>query len=183
MSVYGLVYGSTVPGDFPSPYDVRSGVDNGAGELGTLTSPVPANVRSGILYGGAGTQYLGTLYVPSASGGNTWTEDMRDLWYDQVSESEFGVTVIYNGAPYQCIKTPVKSGFGMKPTMFERQADSIVDMLRADAIANGLYEIVQNNPTNKRPVFNIAERQYEIIKLENDDATNPIIRLSCSQLQ
>lgn len=113
----------------------------------------------------------------------SWNQEMSSLWVDMVADSEYGVTVIYNGAPYQCIKTPVKSGFGMKPTMFDRQADSIVDMLRADAIANGIYEIVQNNPANKRPILTIAERQFEIIKLENDDATNPVIRLSCSQLQ
>lgn len=179
---HGLIVDAP-PGDFPSPYDVRIGVDNGAGELGTLTSPVSANVRAGTLYGGDGTQYTGTLYVPSSSGGNTWTDEMRELFYEEISDSEFGVTVIYNGAPYRCIKTPVKSGFGMKPSMFERQADSIVDMWRDDVITSGLYEIAQNNPTNKRPILTIGERQYEVIKLENDDATNPVIRLSCSQLQ
>lgn len=52
-------------GTYPDPYDVRYGVDNGNGELGTLTSPSPSNVRDGIQYGGDGNQYTGTLAIPS----------------------------------------------------------------------------------------------------------------------
>lgn len=170
-------------GSFPIPYDVRFGVDNGAGELGTLTSPIPANVRAGILYGGDGTQYLGTLYVQSASGGITWTDEMRSLWEDEVADSEFGVTASYGASTFRCIKTPVKSGFAMTLPAFDKQADTIIDMLRSDAIANGLYALVQKDPNTKRPVIIIEGASYTVGRLENDALTNPVIRLSCSQLQ
>lgn len=168
-------------GSFPDPYNVRFGVDNGNGDLGTLTSPTQSDVRQGVRYGGDGTQYTGTLYVSSSGGITTWTQDALELWHDEVEE--FGNVATYGIYTFDCILNPVRSGFSMTLTAYSKQADTIVDMLRTDAIANGLYVLAQSNPQTKRPIVTVSNQQYEIIKLESDDPTQPSIRLSASQKQ
>lgn len=179
MSVYGLVYGSTASGTYPDPYDVRFGVDNGNGQLGTLTLPATGNVRLGIQYGGDGTQYTGTLYV--ASGGGDWTETMLDLWHEQWRI--YGTTATYGADTFHCIKDPVKKGFTMTQNAMDGKSMTILDMLRTDAIANGLYAIAQSNPATKRPIVTVSGKDYTINQLENDDDEQPSIRISAFLLQ
>ncbi len=164
-------------GSFPSVYDVRSGVDNGNGELGTLTSPIPANVRSGIQYGGDGTQYTGTLYVPSSSGGNTWPEEMLELWHEEAQMDEFYAQYSYGAGTYDCIKTPIQKRFNMTLNAYGDMADSIIDTLRSDCIASGLYDVMQANPQTKRPIVTVNNVTYDVLRIETDDATQPSIRL------
>lgn len=174
---FGLIVTGAAPGDFPSPYDVRIGVDNGEGDLGTLTSPAVGDVRSGIAYGGAGTQYAGTLFVPSG-GDTTWTEDALELWHDQVLE--FGDTATYQGSTFDVIKNPIRSRVQMQLTSYDKQADTWIDALRSDLVTNGLYALV-NSPTTPtpRPRVTVDSVQYEVLALENDDTTQPSVRLSC----
>lgn len=73
----GLIFS----GDFPDPFDVRFGVDNGNGELGTLTSPSPSDVRLGVEYGGDGTQYTGLLNVPGIVTGFTFSDNWISILY------------------------------------------------------------------------------------------------------
>lgn len=178
---FGLIVSSS--GSFPSPYDVRFGVDNGEGELGTLTSPSPANVRSGIQYGGDGDQYTGTLYVPSSSGGNTWTEDMLELWHDEVQDSEFRARYTYESWTFDCIKTPMRQGFAMTLNAYNAQADCIIDTLRSDCQTSGLYDIIQNNPQKKRPQITVNNIGYDLLSIENDDPTQPSIRIFATKHQ
>lgn len=170
----------TGSGDFPIPFDVRYGVDNGEGELGTLTSPAPNNVRRGVQYGGDGNQYIGTLYVRSA-GATTWTEDALELWNDQVLE--YGTTMEYDAWTFPCIKNPINSMFAMTQTGYDQQADTTIDMLRSDAVTSGLYALVQSNPQTKRPIVTIEGIRFTVLRLENDDSAQPSIRLSSVALK
>jgi len=180
QAVAALSHGLIVSGgggSFPSPYDVRLNVDNGEGELGTLTSPAVGNVRSGVQYGGDGNQYTGTLYVPSSSGGNTWTEEMEELWHYEVQESEFYAQYSFNAGTYDCIKTPVQKRFNMTQNAYGDIADAIIDTLRSDCVASGLYAVMQGNPQTKRPIVTINNITYDVLRIETDDATQPSIRL------
>lgn len=173
---FGLIIeGSS--GDFPSPYDVRFGVDNGEGDLGTLTSPSASDVRSGVQYGGAGTQYTGTLYIPGSSDG-TWTEDALELWHDQVAE--FGDEATYQGYTFDVIKNPIRSQNRMTITSYDKQADTWIDALRTDLVTNGLYALLTSERTPvPRPVVTVDSIQFEVLALENDDTTQPSVRMSC----
>ncbi len=73
LTIAVLSSGLIAGGDFPDPFDVRFGVDNGDGELGTLTSPSPSDVRFGVEYGGDGDQYTGIVIMPSFTSGDTFT--------------------------------------------------------------------------------------------------------------
>lgn len=112
---------------------------------------------------------------------NTWTEDALELWNDLVSE--FGNTATYGIYTFRCVLDPARSGFQITLTAYSKQADTIIDLLRTDAVANGLYALAQQNPPTKRPIVTVGTQQYEIIKLESDDPTQPSIRLSASQKQ
>lgn len=111
----------------------------------------------------------------------TWTQDALELWQDLVAE--FGNVATYGAFTFQCILNPVRSGFQITPTAYSKAADTVIDLLRTDAITNGLYALSQSNPQTKRPVVQVDTQSYEIIKLESDDPTQPSIRLSASQLQ
>jgi hypothetical protein len=69
----------------PIPYDVRIDVDCGNGELGTLTSPSPSDVRRGVLYGGDGAQYRGLLIAPPAPTSNQYINAWNALYQAQIS--------------------------------------------------------------------------------------------------
>lgn len=87
----------------PIPYDVRSGVDNGAGQPGTLTSPSEADVEAGVQYGGDGDQYTGTLYVPQPSSGSAVVLRWKRL-YDAQSR-DLGEYIVATIAGF-CISKP-----------------------------------------------------------------------------
>lgn len=112
---------------------------------------------------------------------STWTEDALELWQDLVAE--FGNTASYGAFTFHCILNPVRAGFSMTITAYSKQADTIIDLLRTDAVTNGLYELAQSNPATKRPLVQVGTAQYEILKLESDDPTQPSIRLSASLRQ
>lgn len=111
----------------------------------------------------------------------TWTQDALELWNDLVAE--FGAVATYGAFTFQCIKNPVRSAFQMVPNGYNDQGDTIIDLLRTDAVTNGLYALVQHNPQTKRPVIEIRGSSYDIIKMENDDDEQPSIRLSAMKHQ
>lgn len=182
MSVYGLVYGPTSGGSFPSPYDVRLGVDNGQGQLGTLTSPIPATVLIGTTYGGNGDQYTGTLYVPSSVGGTSWTDDMNEIWHEE-AEQEWPCRMQYGAFDFPCVRNPINNGFGMQLAGFNERADTIIDILRTDAQLCGLYGFKQDNPQSKRPIVKSDGISFQVLKMENDSPTQPSVRFFCAKLQ
>ena len=112
----------------------------------------------------------------------TWTADALELWNDLVAE--FGVTATYKGTSFPCIKNPVRSQFRMTQTAYDKTADTVIDMLRTTANTLGLYGIA-GRPTgqNIRPILVVGENSYEVLTMENDDDTQPSIRLNCAQLQ
>jgi hypothetical protein len=112
----------------------------------------------------------------------TWTSDSLELWNDLVTE--FGVTATYKGTSFPCIKNPVRSGFRMTVNAYDKQADTVIDMLRTTSQTLGLYGI-SGRPTgqNIRPILTVGANQYEVLTMENDDDTQPSIRLNCAQLQ
>lgn len=112
----------------------------------------------------------------------TWTADALELWNDLVAE--FGVTATYKGTSFPCIKNPVRSQFRMTVTAYDKQADTVIDMLRTTAQVLGIYGI-NTKPTgqNIRPILVVGANQYEVLTMENDDDTQPSIRLNCAQLQ
>lgn len=178
---FGLILGGG-PSTAPIPYDVRLGIDNGDGDLGTLTSPPPANVRAGVQYGGDGTQYMGTLYVPSSAGGTTWTEEMEEIWHEE-AEQEWPCTARYESWTFPIVRNPIKSGFQMKLAGYSEQADTTIDMLRTQAQLMGLYGFKQNNPQQKRPILISDSISFQIIFMENDDTAQPSVRFMCLKLQ
>lgn len=112
---------------------------------------------------------------------STWTADALELWEDLVAE--FGTTAKYGAFTFDCVKNPIRSGFIINVNAYDKQADTIIDILRTDAITNGLYALVQMNPQTKRPIVMIDGNEYGIIKMESDDSAQPSIRLSASQKQ
>ncbi len=112
---------------------------------------------------------------------STWTADALELWVDLVAE--FGTTAKYGAFTFDCIKNPVRSGFQITINAYDKQADTVIDLLRTDAITNGLYALAQQNPQSKRPVVTIEGNEYTIIKMESDDSAQPSIRLSAAQKQ
>lgn len=124
-------------GSFPIPYDVRVGVDNGNGQLGTLTSPSPSNVRQGVLYGGDGDQYEGTLYVQPDFTGDAWkdarqyTEEFRQqLWGTMVSNSTFPA-----GVPCEATSPEDRSPLQRNNVMPEKPVS--IAVLNADYVSLG----------------------------------------------
>lgn len=106
---------------------------------------------------------------------------MLDLW--EFEYSEWGVVAQYNAYTIRVIKNPIKSGWQMSVNAMDKQADTIIDMLRTDAVASGLYGLVQSNPATKRPVVTIGASQYTLNALENDDDTQPSVRFKAMLLQ
>lgn len=177
---FGIIITGSGPTTAPSPYDVRYGVDNGDGDLGTLTSPAQGDVRQGVQYGGDGDQYTGTLYVAGA-GLPTWTNDMLELWHDEWNEWQTYMT--YQSWTFQCIRNPIKSDFQMTLTSYNEQADTIIDILRTDAVTSGLYGFKQDNPQSKRPIVKSDGMSFQVMRMENDDTAQPSVRFFCLKLQ
>ncbi len=92
-----LSQGLIVSGDFPDPYDVRFGVDNGDGDLGTLTSPAAADVRLDVQYGGGGNQYTGALVAPNYTSGDTFTGVWPLLYEAQTAALGVAIVVTIDG--------------------------------------------------------------------------------------
>lgn len=111
----------------------------------------------------------------------TWTEDALELWVDLVAE--FGFTMKYQAWTFPCLNNPVRQGFAMQLAGYSNKADTIIDMLRSDAITSGLYAIVQANPQTKRPIVTVNEIDYDLLTIENDDDTQPSIRIFASKHQ
>ena len=111
----------------------------------------------------------------------TWTADALELWGDLWAE--FGTTAKYESSTFRCIKDPVKSTFAMTPMAYDKTALSVIDLLRTDAIDNGIYALVNADPQQKRPIVEIGGDRYELQEMENDDDTQPSIRIRASRLQ
>lgn len=110
----------------------------------------------------------------------TWTAEALELWQDLVSE--FGNEYSYGAGTYPCVLNPVKQGFGMTQTSYNAMADTIIDTLRSDCVTSGLYAIVQENPT-KRPIVSVNGIDYDLLSIENDDDTQPSIRIFAAKHQ
>lgn len=185
MSVFGLVWGSTGGGgNPPSPFDVRVGVDNGAGSLGTLTSPSQGVVLSGIQYGGGGTQYTGSLVIPGTVPKpiDTWTQDMADVFSDSLVE--WGDFLSYGGNRIPCQKTNLTIEYEMQVSGANRLVDTSIDVLRSDAISIGLYTPdIQDNPTTKRPIVTVDGMKFQVIQFKDDIVSDPTIKMMCVRIQ
>lgn len=119
---------------------------------------------------------------------STWTEDAEELWEDLVAE--FGYTMRYESVTMDALWNPVRSGFQMTQVAYNQRADSIVDILRSDAITSGLYQIIAENPQEKRPQVTLMNPRVsqpqiilDLINFENDDATQPSIRIFAQKHQ
>lgn len=167
----------------PIPYDVRFGVSYGNGEVGTLTSPTAANVRQGVQYGGDGTQYTGTLSFNSSSG-NSWEDDMAEVFEDERSASEYRAALVYNGSTIYGVKMALSVGFQMQTTGYSRKADTAFDALRTDVEGIGLYDKCANrNPSVIRPTVTVNGESFMVLDLKDDIATDPTVKLILSALQ
>lgn len=178
---HGLLFDS---GDFPIPYDVRSGISYGTGLTGTLTLPTTGEVASGVQYGGDGTQYTGTLvpgYAPRPIA-TTWTEDMGNVFDDSVEE--WGDVLVYNGNQIDCEKTELAVAYEMQVSGANRLVNTAIDVSRSEAIRIGLYlpEYV-NNPPVKRPVVTVSRVQFTVVAWKDDITADPTIKLICAKLQ
>lgn len=181
MSVFGKVWGTT--GTPVSAYDVRLGVDNGAGVPGTLTSPSTGDVRIGVEYGGDGDQYTGTLVVaPLPVSADDWTGDMAEVFSDSVTE--WGDVLVYNGFQISCEKTEFGIRFSMEVSGSNRTADTAIDVLRSDAIGIGLYApATAQDPAIKRPVVTVDGQLFQVLEFKDDIAADPTIKLLCVRQQ
>lgn len=110
----------------------------------------------------------------------TWTEDALDLWNDLYAE--FGEEMVYQSTTIHCIRNPIKSGFQMQPAGYNLQADTILDILRTDAVTSGLYAFKQANPQEKRPVVRANDVSFQVISMENDDPVQPSVRFMCQKV-
>lgn len=168
---------------FPIPYDVRDGVDNGNGEIGTLTSPAEINVRSGVMYGGDGTQYTGTLNFTSSSG-DSWTDDAEELFEDMRAVGEYRAALVYNGQTVYGVKMALSLGFQMRVSGYQRKADTSFDLLRTECVTIGLYALMsQPDVEKKRVAVTVNREQYIVLDLKDDNATDPTVKLILSALQ
>lgn len=166
---------------FPDPYDVRFGVDNGDGQLGTLTSPLVANVRLGIQYGGDGNQYTGTLYVAGTTG-DRWTRTMDRLFTKEVGEWAGDLMLTYNAqTAIDALKKPISQKFTMNPNNYSLGGDTTFDVRRADAVTCGLYAVLKN--VARPSVSDNYGLTYQVLDFSDDDTANPIIQLHCKRRQ
>lgn len=188
MSVFGKVWGTS--GTPPIPYDVRVGVDNGNGQLGTLTSPAVGSVIAGVKYGGDGTQYTGTFSIPVfivsppiQPAPSTWTDDSGSLFLDLWRE--FGAFLMYfpGGAyPIRCVKTPLDMSYEIEVSGATKLADTQIDVLRSEAKTSGFYNDLEQNPRNKRPLVTVEGQTFQVLQFQ-DDAADDAIKLICSRQQ
>lgn len=157
-------------GSFPIPYDVRVGVDNGNGELGTLTSPSLSNVRQGILYGGDGDQYTGTLYIAPSPTGEIWKdvrqagEEFRQvLWGTMVSTSTY-----LAGVPCEATSPEDRQQLNRNNVMPEKPVS--IAVLNADYVLLG----------SPRPRAEITWEGYTfLIYATNSDPADATVDMRC----
>lgn len=152
---------------FPNPSDVRLGVDNGNGQLGTLTSPAPGNVRSGVQYGGDGTQYTGTLSVPSYDA-TSWRAARRIAFAAELVT--FGTTVTGNTVTVPAICTSKEYILEMRRNDMFPQRPCIFSVLREDYVAMG-------SPDSRGTVTSLGFT-FQINGVGDDDA-DATIDLRC----
>ncbi len=115
--------------------------------------------------------------VPTGS----WTEDMLELWHDEVAE--WPCTATYQSWTFDCIRNPIKQGFNMQLAGYNVQADTIIDILRTQAVAMGIYGIKQEDPQTKRPQLTSDGYTFQVMYMENDDTAQPSVRFFCLKLQ
>ncbi len=112
----------------------------------------------------------------------SWTEDMQEVFEDSVDE--WGDTLVFNGLPIPCEKTELAASFEMSISGYNREVNSAIDVLRADALRIGLYspEYV-NNPPTKRPVVLVSGVSFAVVAWKDDITADPTIKLMCAKLQ
>lgn len=121
---------------FPDPFDVRLGVDNGDGDLGTLTSPPPNVVLKGQQYGGGGTQYAGTLFVFQPETNPTETVEAWEELYDAQTESiGYEMTAVVGIITAACIASEANLNEILKAGGLA-EAGGITLQMRASDFAN-----------------------------------------------
>lgn len=111
---------------------------------------------------------------------STWTEDVLELWVDLVAE--FGATATYQSWTFDCLRNPIKSGFAMQLAGYNQTADTIIDILRTQAVTMGVYGFKGTNPQQKRPVFVSDSMSFQVLYMENDDTAQPSVRFMCAKV-
>jgi len=124
----------------------------------------------------------------------TWTEDALQLWLELWTE--FGEkTVMYNDVAIPCVCDPITSGFDPTINAMNAVAQTVFDILRETttvagvtyigAVQCGLYaSVIEDNPQTKRPILTASSgQQFTGVRFENDDETQPSIRLIASRKQ
>lgn len=163
----GLIYVGS-GGSPPSAYDVRYGVDNGAGDIGTLTSPLPGNVRQGVTYGGDGTQYTGTLAVPTFDA-TAWRAARRIAFSAELVM--FGTNLTCNAVTVPALCTGKEYLLEMKRNAMLPTRPCVFSILREDYVAIG-------SPTSRDTVSSLGFT-FQILA-PNDDDADATIDLRCT---
>lgn len=111
-------------GSYAGVGDVRSGVDRGDGQIGTLVVPVENDVRNNLNYGAGGTEFNGDLVLPAANTvkagtgyGADSTEFTGTVTLPAVTDVATGVTYGAGGTEF----TGTLTGGGM--TLSQLQAE------------------------------------------------------------
>jgi len=112
----------------------------------------------------------------------TWTDKALQLWEFQW-RTWGGITAQYESTTLRVIQDPTTQRWQMSVVGNDKKAGTVLDILRTEAQACGLYALVQSDPIQKRPIVVIGGARYTINKLENDDNTQPSIRVSALLVQ
>ncbi len=184
-NVFGSVFGVTAA-DYPSINYVRNGITFASGALtGVDVLPVVGNVRELVGFGANGTEFYGTLFVPSSTS-PSWTNEMDDLFEDMINDTEYRTSVTYKGQTIYGVKMALSLGFTMQLSGYQRKADTSVDIRRSDAISTGLYsDCKSRQPVTTRPQVNVLlnNEAFMVLDLKDDNATDPTVKLILSALQ
>lgn len=159
-------------GSFPDPYNVRFGVDNGNGDLGTLTSPAQGDVRQGVKYGGDGTQYTGTLFAPAPSGGNEFIACFNELLIAQADAWGYYPKISINGVTVDFLYEVPSTGQTLGADMFTEDGTSWIQFLVSPFGGNTIpfqAVVILNEKTLQ--LVNVPESNHGIYRCQIGDPT------------
>ena len=177
-----LSFGLIIPsggGDYPIEYDVRLGVNYDSGLTGNLVLPEPGQVQTGIQYGGAGTQYTGTLtpltttiiQEPLTIAGTTWYAQRLRAFERQLEIN--GTTLSYKGATIRCLAPSKEQRKEIQRTDYVGQRQATFTIARTD------YERYK---LDSKSTFTSVGSKFMIESILDDDA-DPHVDLVCNLLQ
>jgi hypothetical protein len=137
-------------------------------------------MATGLQLAGGGALLLaegGQLLLAESTRG--WTAESADLFADIVAE--FGVEggLVYNEETgIDCVVSPVKEEWDQSVNSYRRNASVMIECLREDAVAVGLYAALEN----ARPKVMIRDIEFQIVRVENDDPTIAYIELFANRI-